>query len=490
MATAIIIVVSFWFVRNSRMTNGSALITDWPVVGMLPALLPNLGRVHDFATDILNRSGGTFFFKGPVFANMDMFATADPANVNYILSKNFSNFGKGPDFKKMFDSLGEGIFVADSKSWEIQRKIAKSAMSHVRFHEFVAATTWRKIETGLIPILDKFSDNGMEIDLQEVFQRFTFDCFCILVLGHDPFSLSEDFPDLPYEKAFAVTEEAVLYRHVLPAAVWSAQKWLGIGREKKLKRASDAIDGFLSYCISLKRGDMNPIEEEMNLLMTCRRALAEDNVVRDLMLNLIFAGKDTISATLTWFFWLLATNPAEEERIRNEIAGNSSEPGNWTINDMDAMNKLVCLHGAVCETLRLFPPVPIQHKAPVKDDVLPSGHPIKANTRTLLFFYSMGRMESIWGEDCLEFKPGRWISEEGRIKVEAAYKFPAFNAGPRTCLGKDVSFLQVKMAAAAMVSRFKIEVAEGHPVRPSESIVLHMKDGLKVRVSSVVSHGR
>ena len=45
--------------------------------------------------------------------------TSDPANVHYMLSQHFSNFHKGPNFKKIFsDILGDGIFVSDqSDSW-------------------------------------------------------------------------------------------------------------------------------------------------------------------------------------------------------------------------------------------------------------------------------------------------------------------------------------------------------------------------------------
>jgi cytochrome P450 len=82
---------------------------------------------------------------------------------------------------------------------------------------------------------------------------------------------------------------------------------------------------------------------------------------------------------------------------------------------MEGLKKLVYLHGALCETLRLYPPVPLEHKSSLKPDVLPSGHKIKSNTMILNSLYSIGRVEEIWGEDCLEFKPERWISKEGGI---------------------------------------------------------------------------
>lgn len=206
---------------------------------------------------------------------------------------------------------------------------------------------------------------------------------------------------------------------------------------------------------------------------------------KDILLNLIFAGKDTISAALAWFFWLLATNTNEENKIRHEISTNTqvNELGKWEFSDMQQLKKLVYLHAALCESLRLFPPIGFQHKAPLESDVLPSGHRIKPSTKTVLSFYSMGRMESIWGKDCLEFKPGRWISDLGRIKTEPYFKFTAFNAGPRSCLGKEMSFVQLKIVAASIISRFHFNVVEGHPICPSNSVILHMKHGLKVKVS-------
>lgn len=95
----------------------------------------------------------------------------------------------------------------------------------------------------------------------------------------------------------------------------------------------------------------------------------------------------------------------------------------------------------------------------------------------------MGSMETIWGKDCLEFKPERWISANGTLTFEHAHKFLVFNAGPRSCLGKDISFTQVKAVAAALIYNFHIQVLPGQIVCPKFSIILYMKNGLMIKVT-------
>ncbi|MED6151693.1 hypothetical protein PIB30_084822 [Stylosanthes scabra] len=151
---------------------------------------------------------------------------------------------------------------------------------------------------------------------------------------------------------------------------------------------------------------------------------------------------------------------------------------------MAEVKKLVYLHGALCETLRLFPPIPLERKQPIKADILPSGHLVDSSTNIIFFFYAMGKSEEIWGKDCLEFKPERWISEKGEIVHIPSYKFISFNAGSRTCLGKDMSFIQMKMVTSAILRYYCVEMMEDHPqVIPSLSITLLMKNGLKVKIT-------
>ncbi|CAA2993009.1 alkane hydroxylase MAH1-like [Olea europaea subsp. europaea] len=488
--------IIFLYILRCRSLNKSLAPTHFPLVGMLPAILQNAHQLHDYATVVLNECGGTYEFKGPWFANMNILATCDPANIHHIMSKNFSNYPKGPEFKKIFDILGDGIFNSDSELWELHRKTTMSLMNHAKFHQVLEKNIWDKIENGLLPVLDHFIRKGNEINLQEIFQRFAFDSSCKLVLDYDPSSLSIDLPYIPCEKAFDDAAKALLHRHILPESLWKLEKWLGIATEKKLAKAWEAFDKFIYPCIPLKEEQSNGTkvhDEDFSLLTGFLKAYKgksgascdEREFMRDTLLSLIFAGRDTTSTTLTWFFWLIASNPLVELKILEEIQTNFHDTEDKTCRFFNAekSRKLVYLHGAFCETLRLFPPVALEHKSPVRPDILPSGHCIPQNTKIILFFYSMGRMERIWGKDCLEFKPERWISEHGRIKHEPSFKFPAFNAGPRTCIGKEMSFVLMKIVAATMIYNYHVQLVEGQSVSPCDSVIIQMKHGLKVKLS-------
>lgn len=106
------------------------LLRNWPVLGMLPGLLVEFHRIYEFSVEILRSSNLTFTFKGPWYSGMDMLFTVDQANIHHIVSSNFSNYTKGPDFREVFDVLGDGILTADSELWKNLRKASKFMFSH------------------------------------------------------------------------------------------------------------------------------------------------------------------------------------------------------------------------------------------------------------------------------------------------------------------------------------------------------------------------
>ncbi|KAL0443157.1 UNVERIFIED_CONTAM: Alkane hydroxylase MAH1 [Sesamum latifolium] len=138
----IVLLIIYLYYLINRRGKKSHEPTDWPVLRMLPAVLQNFNRIHDYATEVLIECGGTFMFKGPWSSNTDMLFTCDPANIHHVFSRNFSNYPKGPEFRKIFEVLGDGIFNADFELWEIHRRTTLSLLTHSKFHSSLERTVW------------------------------------------------------------------------------------------------------------------------------------------------------------------------------------------------------------------------------------------------------------------------------------------------------------------------------------------------------------
>lgn len=504
MIVGFLMALNIWSHRNSK---GAV---KWPVLGMLPSLLLNLHRLYDWGTDMLRDSGGTHVFIGPWRSNLDAVVCCDPKVLEYVLKDNFSNFPKGQDFYEEFhDLLGDGIFNADFERWREQRKIASLHFNSRNFRQFMAEAVSETVETRLKPVLADAAKRNLTVDLQDVFLRYTFDNTCSVVFGTNLGCLAVDMPQIPFAKAFDECVEATFYRQITPRLLWKALRFLKVGKERRMLDALKHLKDFVDDLIAFKKKEILISNagrggDVRDLLACFMRQFQADELngashqfLRDMVLNFVIAGRDTSGVALAWFFWLLSCNPHVEEKIVQELCGvlgqrpksQKMEPmGPFTAKELQ---DCVYLHAALNETLRLYPSVPNDHKGVLHKDVLPGGTCIEPGMKFLYNIYALGRMESVWGPDCLDFKPERWIdmSSEGqpRMKTESMYKFLAFNAGPRTCLGKDMAYLQMKAAAAGILRSFHVRVVENQVVKPKFSLILAMKNGLLVTLQQRLS---
>ncbi|KAF3502744.1 hypothetical protein F2Q69_00041314 [Brassica cretica] len=428
-----------------KKSQSQPILKNWPFFGMLPGMLANIPRIFDFSVEVIEATNLTFSFKGPWLSGTHMLFTADPRNIHHILNLNFGNYPKGPEAKKIFNALGDRILSADMELWENLRKSNHAIFHHPDFLKLsvLVSSNTIKLKESLIPFLDNAAHEKTIIDLQDVFKRFMFDTSSILMTGYDPMSVSIEMPEVLFDEAvetgeeafffqvkkLSIIEEAIYYRYFKPVILWRLQSWLGIELEGKANN------------------------------------------------HLLLAGRDTTSSVLTWFFWLLSKHPQVFTKIRKEINTNY---------DPTDLEKLVYLHAALSETMRLYPPLPFNHKSPAKPDVLPSGHKVEANSKIVICIYALGRMRSIWGEDALDFKPERWISDSGDLRHEPSYKLMAFNVGPRACLGKHLALMQIKIVAVEIIQKYDFEVTKGDKIKPVPSVILRMKHGLSVKVTKKI----
>jgi cytochrome P450 len=187
---------------------------------------------------------------------------------------------------------------------------------------------------------------------------------------------------------------------------------------------------------------------------------------------------------------LLATHPAIQTRLREEIRTNLPSPSASLDGSIDLTSILDSLPylAAVCnEVLRLFPPVPTTIRiATVDTSVL--GVPIPEGTRLWLSPWAINRSPLLWGDSAGEFLPERWIdTDTGRANntggVLSNYSILTFLHGPRSCIGEKFAKNELKVLMAVFVGRFLMEMADPNEViTPAGAITTKPKNGMRLRL--------
>ncbi|KAK6940710.1 Cytochrome P450 [Dillenia turbinata] len=436
---------------------------SYPIIGSAPAISANQKRRVQWISDLIQVSPTSTFVLNRCFGQRQVF-TANPANVQHILKSHFSIYPKGEHFRKTnTDFLGNGIFNSDGETWKFQRQNASHAFSPRSLKSFVEKEVDEELYERLIPILSEAAANKIVLDLQDILQRFAFDNVCKVAFGYDPQYLLPSLPEQSFASAFEEATSTISERfncnfHFL----WKLKKAFNIGSEKRLRIAVSEVRDFAKQVIRAKKKELQSRSclDSVDLLSRfLNLGHSDEEFVADVVISFILAGRDTTSAALSWFFWLLSKNPEVENKILNEIT--EEKQGKTKNSVYDEVKDMVYTHASLCESMRLYPPVPVDTKEAAIDDVWPDGTVVKKGNWVAYHPYAMGRLEKLWGTDWAEFKPERWlqrdsVSQKWSFEGRDVYTYPVFQAGPRVCLGKEMAFLQMKRVVAGILQRWRV----------------------------------
>ncbi|RZC18753.1 cytochrome P450 704C1-like [Glycine soja] len=462
-----------------------------PVKGTVFNQLLYFNTLHDYHAQVA-KTNPTFRLLAP---DQSELYTADPRNIEHILKTNFDKYSKGKYNQDIVtDLFGEGIFAVDGDKWRQQRKLASFEFSTRVLRDF-SCSVFRRNAAKLVRVISEFSHQGQVFDMQDILMRCTLDSIFKVGFGTELNCLNGSSKEgSEFMKAFDESNALIYWRYVDP--FWKLKRFLNIGCEATLKRNVKIIDDFVHGVIKTRKAQL-ALQQEYNVKEDIlSRFLIEskkdqktmtDQYLRDIILNFMIAGKDTSANTLSWFFYMLCKNPLIEEKIVQEVrdvscsCSHESEPNIEEfvakITD-DTLDRMHYLHAALTETLRLYPAVPADGRTAEAHDILPDGHKLKKGDGVYYLAYGMGRMCSIWGEDAEEFRPERWLNN-GIFQPESPFKFVAFHAGPRICLGKDFAYRQMKIVAMALVRFFRFKLANGtQNVTYKVMFTLHIDKGL------------
>uniref|UniRef100_A0ACD5XAQ2 Uncharacterized protein n=1 Tax=Avena sativa TaxID=4498 RepID=A0ACD5XAQ2_AVESA len=413
--------------------------------------------------------------------------TANPVTVDHMLRARFDNYPKGAPFSAILaDFLGRGIFNVDGEAWMFQRKLAAAELASPALRAYAASVVASELRSRLVPLLHSAasaSDGGKVLDLQDVFRRFAFDCICKISFGLDPGCLELSMPVSAFVDAFDAASMLSARRAVVPMQIiWRLKRFLNIGDEKKLRDSVRLVDAFATEVI--RQRHKLGAGSGSDLLSRFMGSISDDKYLRDIVVSFMLAGRDTVASALTAFFLLLSDHPEVAAAIRDEVSRVAGDDDND--NNLPAFGKLKDMHyvhAALYESMRLFPPVQFDSKFAAGDDKLPDGTGVTKGTRVTYHAYAMGRMESVWGPDCAEFRPERWL-REGQFVPVSPYRYPVFQAGVRVCVGKDLALMEMKAVIVAVVRSFDVETIGRSSRRPkfAPGLTATFAGGLPVRV--------
>jgi len=336
----------------------------------------NFHRLIQWISDILQTIPSSTFVLHRPFGFCSVI-TANPVVVQHILKTNFPCYNKGPRFhRSLVEFLGNGIFNVDSESWKVQRQVSSHEFNTKSLRKFVETVVDVELNNRLLPILTDASKNQTILpDFQDILQRFTFDNICMIAFGFDPEYLLPSLPETAFVKAFddssRISSERV--NAEIPF-LWKVKKILNVGSERQLKEAVAEVRGLATRIVREKKKELEEKSalESLDILSRFLSSGHSDEAfVVDIVISFILSGRDTTSAALTWFFWLLSKHSHVENEILKEITGKSETDSYNEVKDM------VYTHAALCESMRLYPPVPVDAKEAAYDDVLPDGTLVK-----------------------------------------------------------------------------------------------------------------
>ncbi|KAL7607697.1 hypothetical protein Lser_V15G14300 [Lactuca serriola] len=464
-----------------------------PIAGTMFNQLLNFNRLHDYMTDLAKKHK-TYRLISPFRYEV---YTSDPVNVEYILKTNFENYVKGTythDILK--DLLGDGIFTVDGDKWREQRKVSSYEFSTKVLRDF-SSVIFRKNAVKLAHILSEAASNNQILDINDFFMKATLDSIFKVAFGIDLDSMCGSSEEgVRFSNAFDESSAMTLKRYV--DITWKIKKFFNIGSEAKLKESVKVVDEFVYKLIKTKTEQMHKNQDDFSwkrediLSRFLQINDTDPKYLRDIILNFIIAGKDTTSTAMTWFIYMLCKHPEIQDKVAKEIKEAINFKNDVTNVEVfsnvvteEALEKMHYLHAALTETLRLFPAVPVDAKICASDDVLPDGYNVNKGDMVAYQPYAMGRMKFLWGEDAQQFKPERWIDENGCFRPESPFKFTAFQAGQRICLGREFAYRQMKIFASILLGCFVFKLSDENKTSKYKTMLnLHIDGGLHVRVFS------
>ncbi|PNP74682.1 hypothetical protein FNYG_12018 [Fusarium nygamai] len=411
---------------------------------------------------------GVHTFRMSVLGTTNL-VTAEPRNIQAILATQFNDFGMGVTRSTNLKTvLGRSIFAADGASWRAARDMmrplfSRDNVSRLDLLEAHVQALFHCIEKDKSTTMSDGIWSG-PISLAALLPSLTLDSATELFLGQSTStlqaSLDRDNSHLGMEFHHAFERMvAILGTRIRLRSFY----WLYGTRE--LCSCVETLHSFVDSAITASdvakaEGSSQALYDFLDVLR--ERCSGGDEEVREQVLGLLAAGRDTTASLMSWTWYCLIRNPRVFEKLRSEVIssfGSSPDSLSGTVT-FASLKECTYLQHVLSETLRLHSVVPFNSRRALRDTTLPIGggpdgkSPIFVPKGTEVNFstHVLHRRKDLWGRDADDFVPERW--EKKRGAASAIWHFVPFNGGPRICIGQQLALTEAGYVLVRMLQRY------------------------------------
>src|SRR5215218_2479606 len=397
---------------------------------------------------------------------------SDPGAIKHVLVDNAANYRKDELQRRIHaPGLGKGLLTVEGEEWKLQRRTLAPlfAPRHVAgfFPAMVAAgerlvRRWRR-------------HDGRQLDVSLEMTRVTLDVLEQTIftqgIARDPDALGR-----------AITRYFEALGPVDPLDVFGFPDWIPrLGRWRArpaLRFFAEVVGELIDARRALIRGGGTPPRDILTLLLEAAdpetgKGLSDIEVSANIV-TFIGAGHETTANALSWSLYLLSQAPEVRERIEREVEAVLGERAIVP----DDLSRLVFTRAVIDEAVRLYPPVPFMSRAALAEDRIGNLR-IPKGSLVAIAPWVLHRHRRLW-EAPEAFDPDRFMPEQ-RAAIDRFAYLP-FGAGPRVCIGASFALQEAVVVLASVVRAARLDLLEGHLVRPLHRVTLRPQGGLPMRL--------
>lgn len=432
-----------------------------------PEMLLNIGQMRRrppaFLAQCADRYGPVVRFPMP---RSEVWLVSDPDEVRRVLQGNHKAYGKRTI---QYDTLalvtGTGLLASDADLWRRMRRV----MSPGFHHELIAGMATSVHETCTAWVDRTLPPHAeIELDLDAAMLELTLEIVAATLLGGSLAGRADRLVAAVMTALHVVVAKA---QQPLPIP----GSWPTPGN-RRLQRAMAVLDAAVADVIAARRG-AEPGTDTLWLLVTAMDSgVATAGEVRDEVVTLIVAGHETVAATLTWSWVLLAQHPEAERRVHAEVDALSAPQGGW---DAGVLERLPFTRAVVDECLRLYPPAWVITRRSLEADTL-GGFELPAGATVILSPYVMQR-DARWWPDPERFSPERFLDEALTEGGRGPLTYFPFGTGPRLCIGRDLALMEAPMVIASLARVMRARPQRPAAIREDFGVTLRPRGGLPAK---------